>query len=144
MTLLEAPIRLHPGRSKWLAGYVLAVHLGAIVTLLPVSLPWPGKLFIAAAIVLSGIWSYRRHVSLSGDAITEVLLKADGTWIVTTGARGALPAKLAPGCLVQPWLTVLVFRLANGRYRSVLLTQDNVDSNAFRRLRVRLRYWIGN
>jgi len=63
-------------------------------------------------------------------------------WLGEPGARGPLPARLLPGGLHHGRLTVLVFRLADGRRVAALLGPGNLPPAEWRRLRVRLG-WPG-
>jgi hypothetical protein len=133
-------IRLRPGVSKALAAALSAAHIGALGVVPVISAPQWLKIALIPAVLLSLLWSLRWHVWHRGDAITEAILEPSGAWWVTTAAGAAVSATLRPGSLVQPFLTVLVFKLGDGRRRSLVLLADNCDPEAFRLLRVRLRF----
>jgi hypothetical protein len=133
-------VRLRPGPSKTLALTFLLVWvltLG-VVSALPFS--WPIDAGLATAVLVYGAWSFHHHCLLRGDVITEANVRADGGWEVTTARNGTMAGDLRPDNLVLPWLTVLNFKLADERRRSLLLLSDNVAADTFRRLRVRLRF----
>jgi len=135
-----ADIRMRPKCSRILMVAFLMAHgvTLTVVWFLPFS--WLIKVLIAVAIAFYGVQSYRQHVLLVGDSITEVLARADGRWEVATRHHGCCPGELAHDSLVLPWLTVLNFKLSDGRRRSVTIMPDNVETESFRRLRVRLRF----
>lgn len=133
-------IRLQPWVSKQLGAALVAAHLGAGGVALASAVPVPVKAALVLGLALSLGWSLWWHVWHRGDAITAAVLDAGGAWWITTAAVATVSATLRPGSLVQPFLTVLVFKLADGRNRSLLLLPDNCDPEAFRLLRVRLRF----
>lgn len=140
MTGFTGPIRLRPGSSARLAIGLLIAHGGA--ALIALLVPWPYWARLLLALFLFGglIRSLAWHVLHRGDAATEAVLQDDGSWTLATGLVEPRPALLASDSLVTAQLTVLVFRLADGRRRSLLLLPDNLDPDTFRRLRVRLRF----
>ncbi len=143
MTGFTGPIRIRPESSTWLAVGLTLAHTGALV--IAVLLPWPAwaKVLLALALAASLHWSLAWHVLHRGDSITEAILQGDGSWTVKTGRAEAQPATLAPDSVVTLHLTVLVFKLADGRRRSLLVLSDNIDPETHRRLRVRLRFPLG-
>jgi hypothetical protein len=135
-----APIRLRPKGSALLATGIAFSHTGALVIV--ALLPWPAWARLSAAMLLSGslLWSLVWHVLHRGGAVSEALLRGDGSWTVRAGHAEPVSATLANDSVVSPYLTVLVFKLADGRRRSLLLLPDNVEPETFQRLRVRLRF----
>ncbi len=113
---------------------------GAMMVILPLDLP--GWIKFLLEIIVSADWvrAFRWHVQHQGDAITGFILQPEGEWIVTTAKRGDSRGRLAQDSVVLSWLTVLVFRLEDGRRCAAVVLPDNVDREGFRRLRVRLRY----
>jgi hypothetical protein len=134
------PIRLRPTGSALLATGIAFSHTGALIIV--ALLPWPAWTRVSAAMLLSGslLWSLAWHVLHRGDAVTEALLLGDGSWTVRAGHAEPVSATLAHDSVVSPYLTVLVFKLVDGRRRSLLLLPDNVEPATFQRLRVRLRF----
>ncbi len=143
MTGFTGPIRIRPESSVFLAIGLALAHLGAL--LIAALLPWPGwaKLVLALSLAASLCWSLAWHVWRRGDAIIEAILHGDGSWTVETRQAEALAATLAPDSLVTLPLTVLVFTLAAGRRRALLVLPDTIDPETNRRLRVRLRFPTG-
>jgi hypothetical protein len=134
------PIRLRPKGSALLATGIACSHTGALVIV--ALLPWPAWAQVSVAMLLSGslLWSFAWHVLHRGDAVTEAILLGDGSWRVRAGHAEPVSATLAHDSLVTPYLTVLVFKLADGRRRSLLMLPDNIEPETFRRLRLRLRF----
>jgi hypothetical protein len=71
------------------------------------------------------------HVLHRGDAVIEAILLGDGSWTVRAGHAEPVSATLAHESVVSPYLTVLVFNLADGRRRSLLVLPDNVRTGNF-------------
>ena len=137
----SAPIHLRAGASRRLALGILLIHVGTAAIAMTVALPGWFKLALGGALLMSLAWSWYWHILHRGDAVTEAVLYTDGTWLVTTAGRGTIPAVLASDSFAQPWLTALLFTFEDGRRRTLLLLPDNTDADAFRRLRVRLKFW---
>jgi hypothetical protein len=132
------PIRLRPRGSALLATGIAFSHTGALVIV--ALLPWPAWARVSAAMLLSGslLWSLAWHVLHRGDAVSEAILQGDGSWTVRAGHAEPVSATLANDSVVSPYL--MVFKLADGRRRSLLVLPDNVEPETFQRLRVRLRF----
>lgn len=123
-----------------LAAYLAAVHaLGlAAVLLLPVG----GALRAAlAAAVLVGL-----AAGLAGPvlhrlpwALREAVWQADGTWSLTLASGRVLEGRLLPSTYVGRGLVLLAFRCGPLHPCFLPLLADNLDADALRRLRVRLR-----
>lgn len=137
------PATLILGASRWLA--FLFLSMGAIASVSIILLPWAWWL---KAILIAGIiaaiarktWcdAWRRHPS------SPVMIELDHAgklWLATrNGMR--YPAQVQGSTLVTAGLTVLNLKLEYGRASCVILP-DAVDAEAFRRLRVWLR-WRAN
>lgn len=136
----QAPIVLQPHFSPALAWAFALIHLLAFIIVLSQPLASLAKAALATAVVMSAALAMRRHLLFLGASIVALTLKSDGTFLVRLADSEVEKGELLPGAFVHPQLTVLVFRLSQKkRRRALLLTPDNVDPGAFRRLRVRLR-----
>ena len=106
---------------------------GAVVFAMPLAVPWRvAALAWAAACCCLALRSLRRVHTLvvEGDGTCHV--RFDGAW-----RRG----RLRDGCVVLPWLTVVRWRPDDAWFdRAVLLLPPMVDAEAFRALRVLLRW----
>lgn len=143
MGALDAPItvRLHTSRALALALLLMAAGALAAIGLAQVAL-WI-KLLLAAAVLADLRHRLRLHAGQRGSAICELTLKPDGQWRLRTANGEELSAALLPGCLVLAQLTVLAFRREDGKRASAVLLPSNTEADAFRRLRVRLRWQAG-
>jgi toxin CptA len=143
---LAAPskLRIAIRPSRILAAVLAAAHAVALSVAVVVTLPDCVKTFLAATILASGGFSILVSAfQRSGNAIVELEIGEGGN--VSCRAQGGpwQEAQLLPSSFVAPWLTVLNLRMAGtAAVRHVLILFDNVDEEAFRRLRVLLR-WSG-
>lgn len=138
-TVSVIPLALEIKPSRLLAIYVLCVYATAVLVVLMLPVPlWMmcGGLLI---LLLSGMLTHRRRVSLRGrNSIVGLNRNADGTWQLRLTDTSTHQARLLPDSYLHPELLVLNFRLGNRRRRSVVLVRDSTDSTSLRRLRVAL------
>jgi toxin CptA len=94
------------------------------------------------AILASGAWSIL-HSALqrSRSAIIELEAGEGGRISCRTRAGEWREGQVLASSFITPWLTVLNLRAAGtARTRRLLIVPDNVEQEAFRRLRVVLRW----
>lgn len=112
--------------------YLVLVHGLALlsVMLLPVGVGL--RLCMALLLVVSFMHAWRRQQQ------PVRLVWRDTDWLIRCADREH-KAELLASSLLTAWLTLLHFKLDSGRRLCVLLLPDALDSDHFRRLRVRLR-----
>ncbi len=120
---------------------MLAAHIVALAAAVA-ALPALAAAIVAAGLGLSAVEHLRRALHRSPLAIVEVELDAEGRAAVAGPAGGWSPARLVDAAVPAPWLAVLVLRDADGRRRSAVVLPDGVEADAFRRLRVWLRWRV--
>ncbi|MFA7095047.1 MAG: protein YgfX [Gammaproteobacteria bacterium] len=131
-------LRLERRPSPRLALVLTLFHCGAwgILPTIPLAL-WI-KFALAAVVGLSLARSLGEHALVLGSrAVTRMIWEPSGTWLLERNGR-LEPARLLRGSFMHPRLAVLDFALETRRTCSVVLPQDGVDRESFRRLRVRL------
>lgn len=126
------PLHLILERSRWLERAVVATHLLALGAALANPLAGWGKALLAAAILASGIATWRRL-----DRVRGLTLAADGDWEVVLH-DAVRNARLATSTVVTPWIVILHLS-SEGRILAIPICRDAVDPESFRRLRVYLR-----
>ena len=144
MGVLDAPIRLALEPCKWLALAISVAYLGALVVIVPLTLPLAVKIGLGVASIIGYRGALRAHYFYAGGAITGILFDPVTGWQLQVGPDCWEEAELLSPALVLPWLTVLRFQFESGRRGSAILVAGWVDSAAFRRLRVRLKYPLDN
>ncbi|MEA3277511.1 MAG: protein YgfX [Pseudomonadota bacterium] len=136
----QPPLRIRPGFSRRLAGFVLVTHAAALtsVALLPVA--WYVRLTLALTVLGSLAYQSAVHLIRTAPwAVREALRESDGTWTLILASGARVDANLSPSTLVTTGLVVLNFRCGGWRLRSLVLLPDALNENELRRLRVRLR-----
>ena len=128
--------------SRVLAVALIAAHAGAAVTLLPLELPTAAKAGLALLIATSLGRALYRHVWLrSRGSVTAIELGEHDHATVETRCGGRYQARVLGTTYVSPLLCVVNLRLARRLFAwHAVIVPDNVDAEAFRRLRVRLRW----
>ena len=127
-----------------LAAVLGVAHASALAVTLVVTLPAWAKLVIAMAILASGgISLCRSALQRSRSAIIELEAEEGGRISCRTRDGQWHEAQVLSSSFISPWLTVLNLRVAGAAWvRHLLILPDNVEQDAFRRLRVLLR-WSG-
>lgn len=139
MNPFAVTLKITPVFSRSLFLVLIIVALAAIIVVISLPLHLLIKLVGSLIILIWLIVVLREHCWHLDRAIRTATLRTDDSWLVSFDGQDSVKADLLSGCLVQPWLTVLQFRMPDRRRRSLILLQDNVDKNIFRRLRVRLK-----
>jgi toxin CptA len=119
-------------------------HGAAIALLWPLALPGWIKGLLAAALCASLAFHVRRDARLAApQSIVGFEVGEDGSSLLRTRNGNALEARLLPDSFVTPYLCVLGFKPAGRRFaRYVTLLPDSLDADAFRRLRVWLKWKV--
>jgi toxin CptA len=130
------------GPSRHVAAFVMALASSAMACVLMSGLDGRLALAACAALAIAAVISLRRDALREGrGSVRRLVVDVDGR-IEATGSEGAtLTGRVSAGSLVAPWLTVVRWRPEGARLaRTVLVPPDAVDPDAFRRLRVLLRW----
>lgn len=132
-------IRLHPSRQ--LLVLLVAAHLGAFAVVLAMPLVGWLMAMLVLAILLSMVYAIWRFALLRGrGAVVGLRVTRDGLEMETC-AGVWLPTIVLGSSFVSPWLTVLHLKLQGRRFMvPVVLLPDSLAHDAFRRLRVWLRW----
>jgi len=127
--------------SVRLALWMGAAHLLGASGFWLAPIPWPLAAGASALVAISLVRTLRRHALLiSGDALIELELRDDGSAAARSRAGGWADYQVHGSSFISSVLTIVNLQ-PGGRAgsRSVLVTSDNADPDAFRRLRV----WLG-
>lgn len=126
--------------SRFFLGLTTALHLAALMALLEADIAWWWRLPLGGWVLASVVSSWRAACAEAGVVVREQV----GRWWVET-PRHAGAAELV-GCQVWRYLVVMRFRGRDAEGRvwrcRVVVWPDSVSADAFRRLRVRLRYGL--
>ena len=132
-----APLDLSVRPSRIVATLLLLLHVTALVACeqLPVAIAYRGILILG---VLSAFfwnaWLYVRRT------LHRLHWSPEEGWTLTDrkGTRHAV--ELLPEAYLSQWLVVAHFKDGKGGRHTVMLAQDSVRPEGFRRLKVLLRY----
>ena len=134
------PLRIPLKPSNRVFALMLLSQIGALISLYFPAIPLGMKAGIATLILLSLrnlIKTHKRRLKLG--PTEELILNDKNEWYIKSGEDEMRPVSLLPTPLVHPNLIVMVF--AQGRrLRSVVLTPNEVPTDTFRRLKVRMKF----
>ena len=132
-------IRLRP--SVRLAVLLGAAHAAGALGFWLAPIPRPLAAGATAVVGVSLVRALRRHaLRISADALIELELRDDGSAAACSHAGGWADYRVDGSSFVSSALTIVNLRVpGSARLCSALVTRDNVDAEAFRRLRV----WLG-
>jgi len=133
------PLRLEPGVSRQLGGFLALSHCAALAVLPFCGLPPLPVAAMALGVALSWLRTRRRDVLRRDPGSIAALVWEEGSRVRLTLRSGReTGATLRPFVFLQPWLVILHFRRDDGRAARLVLLPDMLDRETFRRLRVRL------
>ncbi len=124
--------------SLTLAGMLLVLHGTAVGVVWVLELPVWAQIALTLGIGSSLLYALTEQALLrSRRAVKRLVWEKTGDWTLERdGAQ--LRAHLLGSSFVHPRLVILNFNLSGQRTCSVVIPWDGVDSQTFRRLRVRL------
>jgi hypothetical protein len=134
---------IRPVRSRYLAFFITAVHLGALVTVTWSGLPAHFK--VIAIILILGTFTRTIRtwwVDFDRTRKDEFMLTAAGAWLRQGPGGQAVALVVVPPVFVHPCLIVVRLRCSSRPLvrHDLILLPDNLDPATSRRLRVRLRF----
>jgi len=124
-----------------LAYFITFSHFGAVLCLLTVNLMmWIKTLFISLILFnyIYSILTYRRAKRSTNRTI--LLLNRENAWSMIGPNNSKQNLTLNAEGFVHRLLVIIRFKTAYGDKLSFILTNENVEKNTLRRLRVRLRH----
>jgi len=128
--------------SRQLAAALTALHVGALACLAPLASPLWLKATGVLALLLSLVFTLRRSALLAaGDSIVALVPKDDGMMRYVLRDGEEIEAEVLPDTTVYSFAAVVLLRGQGARRgRSVLVLPDSMEAQAFRHLRVWLRW----
>ena len=128
--------------SRLLALSLVLLCSASLAALWSLSLPVMGSLVLAMAVLLWGGYrlSLDANLRLRHSCVAFRLEEGEELVLVLRNGRH-LPCRMSGDSLVTPWLVVLNVVSGEQRWgRSVVILQDAMGAESFRRLRVALRW----
>ena len=142
--------------NPFLATLRLPVKLSSIVIIVAITahiialvLPWfTGleliiKILLTCLPVVSFCFYLYKYYYQGKERATELILNSEDHWQVKMDNGRVHQALLGNSLFVHPWLTIISLTYDNHR-EYFIFTPEIIDTTLFRRLRVRLRFQIGN
>jgi hypothetical protein len=129
------------GPSRLAVAHVMALAAAGMACALLSGLHGTLAAGACGLLTVAGVVSLRREALREGRGAVCVLAVDLKGRVEASGGSGRVAGRLVPGSFVAPWLTVVRWRPEGARFaRTVLVPPDAVDADAFRRLRVLLRW----
>lgn len=137
-----APIRIAIRPSPRLATALVLAHGSAVAAVASLPLDLSASLLLILVFLVNGIYLVMRHARLGlPGSVVNLETNEDGTWVLRERGGRERKAALLGECYVSSRLAVIRCRPAGRRLaRSIVILPDAVDPEAFRRLRVWLRW----
>ena len=121
--------------------YLILLHALALSALLGSDHGWQTALPAGVLLIFSFWWHFLRCADCAGKLSGHrFILDRDNQWWVRDRAGKETSIKLLPGAFVHPWIVVIRFAAVDSKKYALILSDDNLDAETLRRLRVRLRY----
>lgn len=121
--------------------YLVLLHALALLALLGSDHTWQTSLPAGGLLIFSLWWHFLRRVDYAGKLTGyRFILDRDNLWWVRDRAGKETSIKLLPGAFVHPCMVVIRFAANDSKKYALILSDDNLDAETLRRLRVRLRY----
>lgn len=136
-----APLQLDVFSSRVLLILVGFSYCAAIAVLFFIDLSVIILVGIGGALLMHGIYVvFRQAIRNNRRSIVRVIWEDTGRWYIVRKNGEKVRVQFRGESFVSPWFTVLNFKVPEKWLsESVILTTDNVNFDAHRRLRVRLK-----
>ncbi len=133
------PIRIAYRPPKALFKFMILLHAGALLCLIPVAFPlWLKALLTLLLISYFFRFHYTYRKQIEAQKFCVLQLSRKNKWTILNNTSAVQKLELEPGAFVHSTLLVLNFACEDGKKLSFILTPENVEANSLRRLRVRL------
>lgn len=136
-------LRLPVKQSSILFCIVVFTHVISLIMIWLTGLTLMIKVLMSCFIGISFcVFFYRTELNKTVAAIDSLILDSKDTWQVRMLDGAVYPAVLNDKLFVHPWLTIICLYF-NHRRQCFIFTSEILDADTFRRLRVRLRFRVG-
>jgi hypothetical protein len=113
------------------------MHMLAALVCAPLPIPFDYRVALLLAIVSAFFWNMYTFMQRTPKRVNWS--KEEG-WTITDRHGAEHHLQPQPEAYIGTWLVVAYFKDEAGKKRTVMLAQDSVRVDAFRRLKVLLRY----
>lgn len=134
-------MRVHLRPSRALATAIVVAHAAALGAAV-LALPAVGAAVAAAGVALSAVAQLRLTLQWTPLAVAGFEFGTDGKVAIAGPAGDWCAATLRTVAVPAAWVAVATLRDLAGRRRALVVLPDAIDAEAFRRLRVWLRWGV--
>ncbi|MDX1811999.1 MAG: protein YgfX [Gammaproteobacteria bacterium] len=136
-----APLQLDIYGSSFLTFFILVLHALVLGVLFYLAIPVLALIGVAILLVVNAYRAIVLHGSHSSrQAVMRISWEDSGRWYLVRKSGEKIRVQLRGDTFLSPRLTVLNFKVPDRWFKqTVILARDNVNVDAHRRLRVRLR-----
>jgi hypothetical protein len=136
----KAPQIIEPEGGFQLKAFLLGAHvLVSLFCLFLFPVVWWGRLLLVVMVFASAYYYLRLHVLRDlKRSVIRAVIDAENKWEIMLADHSVHKVSLHASSFISPFLYVLNFKMANGRFYTLLFFPDAISTDAARRLRVRL------
>ncbi|HFC91830.1 MAG TPA: hypothetical protein ENJ51_03370 [Leucothrix mucor] len=138
----STPLKLRFKSSKIMITMIATVHLivALILVFMAQSLPIIALLYLLVIIASSTYYFYRWHISRTlNKSILELHINSSGDWSLLTFTKKYNNVTPLDSSFSSQYLVIINFSMTTIGQYTLLITNDMISKNEFRRLRVRLK-----
>ena len=136
----ELPIRFTYREPRWLPFYHIALHLGALLSIIATGLPLIVRVLLIMYVISSlVIWLYKRCCNKSNNHRLTINLSVKDEWTLSEKEFETTTAILVSARILYENLVFIKLTSITGKNYDLWLSRACIDENNLRRLRVRLR-----
>ena len=135
----ELPVRFTYCEPVWLPVYYIALHTGAIFSVIVAELPIIARVLLIIFIISSFIlWGYDRFVRKVHKHGLEIILNNQNEWTIKETGLQPVTAILISARILHESLIYIKLKSTCGKVYQLWLSRSSIDKDNMRRLRVRL------
>lgn len=131
------PLDLAVRPSRLIGMLLFLMHMLAVLVCAPLPIPFDYRVGLLLAIMGAFIWNMNTFMQRTP---RRVYWSREEGWIITDRRGKQHPVLPMPEPYIGSWLVVGYFKDEDGTKRTIMLGQDSVRADGFRRLTVLLRY----
>lgn len=133
-------LRLSRNPSNWLLGYLLALYFAAMISIFSIEIPGFARILMLFVLFCSAVYAMRWYLHESYDVKTEWIWYGGNAWAEKNG-ENTQTWLLHEKYIITP--VFIILNLQNEtkiRTRRLLWMRDQISSDSYRRMIVRLKY----
>lgn len=131
------PLELLLRPSRLIGTLLCLMHMAAVLVVAPLPIIFSWRVVLLFAVVSSFFWNLYIYMQRTPK---RVHWSRELGWTLTDRQGKEHPVTLLPEAYLSPWLVIPHFKDEQGKRRTVMIAQDSVRPDAFRHLKVLLRY----